>query len=70
MISRLFTCALFAVSSLLVVVAPANAAGYTLNCTDAWTGEAVTVDVDADSRSAAIEKTKNDPAYADYDDCS
>ena len=70
MISRMIAVALFTVSTMLVAIAPANAATYTLNCTDAHSGAAVTVDVSANSRSEAVQKTKDDPAYSDYENCS
>lgn len=54
----------------MAVAGPAFAGTYTLNCVDSITGEATTVTVEASSRSAAIEKARNDLAYSDYDQCS
>ncbi|MFC4215966.1 hypothetical protein ACFP4H_22395 [Pseudophaeobacter arcticus] len=64
-----FTIAIFAAISTLTVASPAFAAKYTLNCEDATTGQAVTVDVEADSRAKAVEKTRNGAEYTEYDKC-
>ena len=52
-----------------MVGTPAFAAVYTLSCVDSFSGQKVTVDVEASSRAAAIKKVRNDPAYSNYDKC-
>lgn len=64
-----FAITAFAAISTLAMASPAFATVYTLNCEDATTGQAVTVDIEADSRAEAVEKARNGAEYTDYDKC-
>ena len=52
------------------MAAPAFAGTYVLNCVNAHSNQPTKLTIEASSRSAAIEKARNDLEYADYDKCS
>ncbi|MDQ6961826.1 MAG: hypothetical protein Q9M28_04745 [Mariprofundaceae bacterium] len=54
---------------LLMVSTSVSATEYSLTCENVHSGQSETVKVEADSRSKAVSKTKNDPGYSDYKNC-
>ncbi len=57
----------FACISVASSLAYANT--YTLSCTNEYSNEQESVNVEASSRSDAIDRTRNEPQYAQYKNC-
>jgi len=47
----------------------ATAGTFTLSCVHSVTGQKVSITVEASNRNEAINKARNNPEYADYDQC-